>query len=160
MLFASFGSFDLMNWDILQFWNFSDASAATAVAVDATAASAAASAATDATAAVAAAATGASAPINANLIALVTNLGTWIILASWVLSALVMSVLTIPRKRVLAIVDALAGLSLIMIGIWLAYAFDPAAATMVPPTSLLVSAVLSGALMLFAAAALPLPQRN
>ena len=157
MLFASFGSFDLMNWDIMQFWNFSDASAATA-AVDATAATA--TAATDATAAVAAAATGASAPINANLIALVTNLGTWIILASWVLSALVMSVLTIPRKRVLAIVGALAGLSLIMIGIWLAYAFDPAAATMVPPTSLLVSAVLSGALMLFAAAALPLPQRN
>ena len=97
--------------------------------------------------------------INANMIALVSNAGTWIMLASWVLAAVAMSILSWPGKRVLAVIGVFAGFSLMMIGIWLAYAFDPAAASMVPPTSLLVSIVLSAAFALFATLAFPVPER-
>ena len=97
--------------------------------------------------------------INANMVALVINAGTWVLLASWILAALVMSLFARPHKRFMAVIGAFAGFSLIMIGIWLAYAFDPGAASMIPPTSLLASAVISGALMIFATAALPLPER-
>ena len=163
---AGFGSMDLTNWDIAHNWNFSgdaalaanvsteDALAASAAAGEPAASGGALSADTDAR-------TGAFAnasDINANMVALVTNAGTWVLLASWILAALVMSLFARPHKRFMAVIGAFAGFSLIMIGIWLAYAFDPGAASMIPPTSLLVSAVISGALMIFATAALPLPE--
>ncbi len=164
---AGFGSMDLTNWDIVHNWNFAGdaAPAASVSAEDALAAGAAAGEATASGGALSAdadARTGASADasdINANMVALVTNAGTWVLLASWVLAALVMSLFARPHKRFMAVIGAFAGFSLIMIGIWLAYAFDPGAATMIPPTSLLASAVISGALMIFATAALPLPER-
>lgn len=164
---AGFGSMDLTNWDIVRNWNFSggaaqesnvsteDALAAGAAAGEATVSGGALSADTDARTSASADAS----DINANMVALVTNAGTWVLLASWVLAALVMSLFARPHKRFMAVIGAFAGFSLIMIGIWLAYAFDPGAASMIPPTSLLASAVISGALMIFVTAALPLPER-
>ena len=164
---AGFGSMDLTNWDIVHNWNFAgDAALAASVsaeeALDASVVAGEATASGGALSADASARTGASADasdINANMMALVTNAGTWVLLASWVLAALVMSLFARPHKRFMAVIGAFAGFSLIMIGIWLAYAFDPGAASMIPPTSLLASAVISGALMIFATAALPLPER-
>ena len=164
---AGFGSMDLTNWDIAHNWNFSgsaaqESSVSTEGALATGVVAGEATASGGALSADASARTGASADasdINANMMALVTNAGTWVLLASWVLAALVMSLFARPHKRFMAVIGAFAGFSLIMIGIWLAYAFDPGAATMIPPTSLLASAVISGALMIFATAALPLPER-
>ena len=164
---AGFGSMDLTNWDIAHNWNFAgDAALAASVsaeeALDASAAAGEAAVPGGASSADADARAGASADasdINANMVALVANAGTWVLLASWILAALAMSLFARPHKRFMAVIGAFAGFSLIMIGIWLAYAFDPGAASMIPPTSLLASAVISGALMIFATAALPLPER-
>ena len=158
---------DLTNWDIAHNWNFAgDAALAASVsaeeALDASAAAGEAAVPGGASSADADARAGASADasdINANMVALVANAGTWVLLASWILAALAMSLFARPHKRFMAVIGAFAGFSLIMIGIWLAYAFDPGAASMIPPTSLLASAVISGALMIFATAALPLPER-
>ena len=164
---AGFGSMDLANWDIAHNWNFADDAALAASvpaeeALDASAAAGEAAASGGASSADTDTRAGASADasdINANMVALVINAGTWVLLASWILAALVMSLFARPHKRFMAVIGAFAGFSLIMIGIWLAYAFDPGAASMIPPTSLLASAVISGALMIFATAALPLPER-
>ena len=164
---AGFGSMDLTNWDIAHNWNFAgDAALAASVsaeeALDASVVAGEAAVPGGASSADAGARAGASADapdINANMVALVTNAGTWVLLASWILAALVMSLFARPYKRFMAVIGSFAGFSLIMIGIWLAYAFDPGAASMIPPTSLLASAVISGALMIFATAALPLPER-
>lgn len=148
LVLASLGSFDLMNWNITHYWDFSGATAAAeTILADGTNAGAV------------AAGSAMGSDINANMIALVSNAGTWIMLASWVLAAVAMSILSWPGKRVLAVIGVFAGFSLMMIGIWLAYAFDPAAASMVPPTSLLVSIVLSAAFALFATLAFPVPER-
>ena len=164
---AAFGSMDLTNWDIAHNWNFADDAALAASvpaeeALDASAAAGEAAVPGGASSADTDTRAGASADasdINANMVALVINAGTWVLLASWILAALVMSLFARPHKRFMAVIGAFAGFSLIMIGIWLAYAFDPGAASMIPPTSLLASAVISGALMIFATAALPLPER-
>ena len=164
---AAFGSMDLTNWDIAHNWNFADdaalaASVSAEEALDASATAGEAAVPGGASSADTDTRAGASADasdINANMVALVINAGTWVLLASWILAALVMSLFARPHKRFMAVIGAFAGFSLIMIGIWLAYAFDPGAASMIPPTSLLASAVISGALMIFATAALPLPER-
>lgn len=153
VILASFGSMDLTNWGVFQQGGF---------AFDSAVATSAAATGVDADAALVAAGTNTAqetvaAAINGNMVALVTDAGTWIILASWLLAALAACILARPRKRVLAVLGAILGFLLVMMGIWFACAFDPYATSMIPATSLLLSALGSGAVALFVAAALPLP---
>ena len=120
---ASFGSLDVVNWDILHNWNFTEAA------------------------------------VGSNMLEVVTNLGTWCLIAGWLLASVATSIFGKLNKRVLSVLGAIAGFALVMAGVWFAAAFDADTLSMIPAASLLLSAVLSGALMIFIAASFPAPER-
>ena len=143
LICASFGSLDLMNWNVAQYGSFADLSSkvaslgSTSLAVDSLSA----------------------VPLNENMLALLTRASTWILLISWEIAALVTSLLVRLGRRVFAVVGACGGFFVIMAGIWVACALGLQATSTVPSAPLLVSAVASGAVMLFVSLAMPLPKR-
>lgn len=90
----------------------------------------------------------AEASVTSNMLAVISDFGTWCLILSWILASMATSLLAKPRKYVLSVLGAIAGFALVMAGIWFAAAFDANVTSMIPATPMLVSAVLSGALMI------------